>query len=121
MVKALCTDILEHHLLKSNDCFTILEAALQAGVPSLADTALHVACMNFKHVLVYNNSSWATLSKDTVLLILCSDNLQVSLTTRAAYADMTYKAPCKVQAYCVSQQTCNSFGTANVWALAAIL
>ncbi len=81
MVKALYTDILEHHLLNSDDCFTILEAALQAGVPSLSDRALHVACANFKHVLVYNNSSWATLSKDTVLLILGSNNLQVSLNT----------------------------------------
>ena len=81
MVRALCTDILEHHLLKSDGCFTILEAALQAGIPSLSDRALHVACANFTHVLVYNNSSWATLSKDTVLLILCSDNLQVSLAT----------------------------------------
>ncbi|KAA6429063.1 MAG: hypothetical protein FRX49_01173 [Trebouxia sp. A1-2] len=78
MVKALCIDILQHHLLQSDDCFTILEAALQAGIPSLSDRALHVACANFKHVLVYNSSSWATLSKDTVLLILCSNNLQVA-------------------------------------------
>ncbi|KAL0022867.1 hypothetical protein WJX77_001247 [Trebouxia sp. C0004] len=77
MVKVLFTDILEHHLLRSDDCFTILEAALQAAIPSLSDRALQVACATFQHVLVYNNSSWATLSKDTVLLILCSDNLQV--------------------------------------------
>ena len=77
MVRNICIDILQHTLLTLSTCFIVLEAAVQAGIPSLLGSALDLACSSFNHVLAQDHKGWAAMSREGVLLVLGSDKLQV--------------------------------------------
>ena len=76
-VKQWCAAMLSQSLLASHSCFVVLEAALQAGMPSLLEKAIKEVCSKFSHALTVDSTGWAALSQEAVLLVLCSDKLQV--------------------------------------------
>ena len=102
MVKEICTAILRH-TLKLNNCFETLETGLQAGIPSLIDTALGMACINYSQALLQDHSGWAALSQKGVLLVLCSNKLQVWSTkfSKACRNSCNLSVNCK---RCINRQ-----------------
>ena len=77
MVRETLIYILQHHLLTISNCCYVLETARQASVGSLTQRALQLLCGNFMQVLQCDGNTLADLSKETLLLVLCSDSLQV--------------------------------------------
>ena len=77
--KTWCIGLLTNSLNTVLSCFIILEAAVQAGIPSLVEHALNTACSSFSNALIADSVGWRALSQAAVLLVLCSDKLQVCL------------------------------------------
>lgn len=69
--------MLTESLTTSESCFVILEAAVQAGMPFLVEQALGEVCSKFSHALIADFAGWADLSREAVMLVLCSNKLQV--------------------------------------------
>lgn len=69
--------MLSQSLIASEACFAILEAAVQAGMPLLVEKALDVVCSKFSHAVTAGSTGWAGLSQEPVMLVLCSNKLQV--------------------------------------------
>lgn len=76
-VKQWCIATLNQSLTTPDSCFVILEAAVQAGVPFLVKQALEEVCSNFSHAVTAGSTAWADLSQEAVMLLLCSNKLQV--------------------------------------------
>lgn len=77
MVREALVYILQHHLLAISNCCSMLETARQASIASLADRALGLLCGNYMHMLQCHGSTLGELSQETLMLVLCHDNLQV--------------------------------------------
>ena len=69
--------MLSQRLTTSESCFAILEAAVQAGMPLLLEEALDIVCSRFRHAVTADSTGWANLSQEAVMLVLCSNKLQV--------------------------------------------
>lgn len=69
--------MLSQSLTTPDPCFVILNAAVQAGVPCLVEQALEKVCSDFSHAVIAGSTAWADLSQEAVMLLLCSNNLQV--------------------------------------------
>lgn len=78
--------ILQHHLLSVSNSCSMLEAACEASIPSLAAIALRLIQGNFMQVLQCHGGTFGGLSRGTLMLVLCSDNLQVICLAAAAIA-----------------------------------
>lgn len=76
-VKHWCVAMLSQSLTTSGAHFIILEAAVQAGVPTLQEQALTEICSKFSHAVMTDCKGWTSLSQEAVMLVLCSDKLQV--------------------------------------------
>lgn len=77
MVREALIYILQHHLLTIRNCCYLLETARQASVGSLTQRAFELLCGNFIPVLQCHGGTLVELSKETLMLVLCSDSLQV--------------------------------------------
>ena len=77
-VKQWCVAMLSQSLSASESWFAILEAAVQAGMPLLVEKTLDIVCSKFSHAVTADSSGWAGLSQEAVMLVLCSNKLQVS-------------------------------------------
>ena len=96
--KAWCIAFLTDSLQTSSAHFTILSAALQAGVPSLLRAALAEACRNFSQGLAADLLGWSSLSQDAVLLVLCSPKLQVTACTTSKW-NPDFKASAQINTH----------------------
>lgn len=76
-VKRWCVAMLRQGLITQGAYFIILEAAVQAGVPALREQALTEICSKFSHAVMTDCKGWGALSQEAVMLVLCSDKLQV--------------------------------------------
>ena len=77
MVRDALIYILQHHLLTISNCCYLLETARQASIGSLTQRAFEMLCGNFMQVLQCHGGTLAELSKEILMLVLCSDSLQV--------------------------------------------
>lgn len=69
--------MLSQSLTKSASYFMVLEAAVQAGIPQLQDNVIDKICSRFNHAVTADSQGWNALSQEAVMLVLCSNKLQV--------------------------------------------
>ena len=75
-----CTQLLEHVLLSTCTCFSILAAAWAAPAPCLAAAARRTAAKRFEQATASNARGFKALSAQQLLDVLQSEDLKVKLS-----------------------------------------
>ena len=75
-----CTQLLEHVLLSTCTCFSILAAAWAAPAPRLAAAARRTAAKHFEQATASNARGFKALSAQQLLDVLQSEDLKVKLS-----------------------------------------
>ena len=83
MVRDALVYILQQHLLSLSNCCLLLETAQACSVEALGNSASQLLCSNFMQVLQCHGSSFGDLSRETLMLVLGSNNIKVQKASQS--------------------------------------